>query len=160
MAQFERADKSGEKEKEDLDTASTVSQESRNNNLTVPLSKTKKRPVGWIIVHQKQHEGQQSSVRVSYSAGRFIKTFRKAGFDMELVNSEDIDVYLTNADRKSILVCGKIRNKPTFALSRTGAKTDFYTLAVYRHLEKLDVPVINPPDAVDTVKDNYIHYKY
>ena len=38
-------------------------------------------------------------------------------------------------------------------MARTGAHTDFYTLAVYRHLENLDVPVFNSSQSIETVKD-------
>ena len=52
-------------------------------------------------------------------------------------NSRAIDIYLTNFERKSTLVNGVITKVPDFALSRTGANTNFATLAVYRHLERL-----------------------
>jgi len=82
-----------------------------------------------------------------------VEVFTQAGFEMEVINAFNVDVYLTDDDRKSVLVDGKIRKLPSFVLARTGAKTDFYTLAVYRHLEKLDVPVINASQGIEDVKD-------
>jgi len=108
---------------------------------------------GWIIVQGSGKSEQGAPQPVSYTIGRMVKYLNSHGFDMSVINSNDIDVYLTADDRKSILVSQKVTKLPRFVLARTGAKTDFYTLAVYRHLEHLDVPVINSPTAIDTVKD-------
>lgn len=106
----------------------------------------------WIITLPKKYKNDDKS-QYSYSMKRFVDTFEKNGIQCNIIYSSDIDVFLTRDDRKSILVAHKIRKLPDFCLSRTGAKTDFYTLAVYRHLEKLGVPVINSSEAVVTVKD-------
>jgi len=84
---------------------------------------------------------------------RIYDTFIDAGFNMEVVNAFEVDVYLTDDNSKSVLVESRVRKLPDFVLARTGEKTDFYALAVYRHLEKLDVPVINCSRAIEDVRD-------
>jgi len=84
---------------------------------------------------------------------RIYDAFIDAGFNMEVVNAFEVDVYLTDDNSKSVLVESRVRKLPDFVLARTGEKTDFYALAVYRHLEKLDVPVINCSRAIEDVRD-------
>jgi gamma-F420-2:alpha-L-glutamate ligase len=109
------------------------------------------RRVGWVIVEQKRKKDE--NVHISYTVNRLLEAFREAKFELKVINASDIDVYLTNFERKSVQVRNVIHKNPDFVLSRTGAKTDFYTLAVYRHLEKMDVPIMNGPEAVETVKN-------
>ncbi|ETO09126.1 ribosomal protein S6 modification protein, partial [Reticulomyxa filosa] len=127
-------------------TEENVAQVSQERVKEEKTGRGKFKPMGWIII-QKKSIGEP--IVPSYSTGRLIDVFTKAGFEMELVSASNVDVYLTDDDRKSVLVDGKVRRLPTFVLARTGAKTDFYTLAVYRHLEKLDVPVINSSQSIE-----------
>jgi len=118
-----------------------------------PKAEDEKKKRGWIIVNQKDLDDSQMET-LSYTITRILDVLRKAGFLMKVVNSQDIDVFLTNFERRSIMLKNVIHKKPDFAISRTGSTTaDFYTLAVYRHLEKLDVPVMNSPEAVMRVKN-------
>ena len=110
-----------------------------------------KAAVGWIIVQSKDKGIKDKPL--SYTISHIKDNFEKRGFDMRVVDSANIDIYLTNYDRKSILVNDVITPKPDFVLSRTGANTSFATLAVYRHLERLGVPVINRSESVEACKD-------
>ena len=91
-------------------------------------------PRGWIIIQRAKKEKDYT---MSYTISRIFDTFTKHGFKMRVINSRDIDIYLTNYERKSILVNDVITKIPDFVLSRTGANTSFSTLAIYRHLERL-----------------------
>eukprot|EP00484_Ammonia_sp_Unknown_P001890 CAMPEP_0197023144 /NCGR_PEP_ID=MMETSP1384-20130603/3940_1 /TAXON_ID=29189 /ORGANISM="Ammonia sp." /LENGTH=77 /DNA_ID=CAMNT_0042451329 /DNA_START=64 /DNA_END=294 /DNA_ORIENTATION=- len=56
-------------------------------------------PKGWIIVQQLVKEDAQ--LQVSVTNQHIFDTFTKHGFQMRIVNSRDIDIYLTNYERKS-----------------------------------------------------------
>ena len=100
-----------------------------------------KQPRGWILVQQQKKLPEK--MNISYTIGRIVDTFTNQGFKMRVINSRDIDIYLTNYERKSILVNGVITKLPDFVLSRTGANTSFSTLAIYRHLERLGMLYLN-----------------
>mmetsp|Transcript_63222 Transcript_63222/g.100519 ORF Transcript_63222/g.100519 Transcript_63222/m.100519 type:complete len:348 (+) Transcript_63222:68-1111(+) len=108
-------------------------------------------PKGWIIVQQLVKEDAQ--LQVSVTNQHIFDTFTKHGFQMRIVNSRDIDIYLTNYERKSIVIKNVVTKLPDFVLSRTGISTNFATMAIYRHLERLGVPVLNKSEAVDSAKD-------
>jgi len=118
---------------------------------TTDESKTDAKPKGWIILQQKLKEGEE--LNITYTIQRIVDTFEKYGFEMRVINSRDIDIYLTNYERKSIVIKNVVTKLPDFVLSRTGASTHFATLAIYRHLERLGVPVLNKSEAVEAAKD-------
>src|SRR3546814_20849184 len=48
---------------------------------------------------------------------------------------------------------GHSLERPDFILCRTGAETDYFTLAVLRHFERRGVRLVNGPAAIDLVAD-------
>jgi len=127
-----------------------ATEQKTSNAIATPASDTP-HPTGWILVQQNVKEGQE--LHISYTIRRVLETFAKYGFKMRVINSRDIDIYLTLYERKTILVKSQITKLPDFVLSRTGASTHFATLAIYRHLERLGVPVLNKSEAVEAAKD-------
>ena len=126
-----------EQKSEENSTKMNISEQS---SFSLNNDEEKKQPRGWIIVQQKIKQTEE--IRISYTIRRITETFTKQGFKMRIINSRDIDIYLTNYERKSILINGVITKLPDFVLSRTGASTSFSTLAIYRHLERLGMFII------------------
>jgi len=64
-----------------------------------------------------------------------------------------VDIFVDRDDRKSILVGGKARALPDFVIPRTGSGTTYFIKAIIRHLERMNVVMINGSDSIDGVKD-------
>ena len=89
----------------------------------------------------------------SYEIERFIAVGKERNIDVEVMAPQQIELVVTNHDRKSILLDGKTVALPDFLLPRMGAGTTYFALAVIRQLEKLGVPTSNPSTTIETVKD-------
>jgi len=104
------------------------------------------KPQLWIVIQSQQNPH-------NYSNSRLRETFEKNGFQVTTISSKDIEIFLTRTNRSSVLINGKFTPIPDLVISRTGSNTDFYTLALYRHLEQLGVPLINKSLNVDVCKN-------
>lgn len=102
---------------------------------------------GWIL--QKQVPGKEPS----YETLKLIETAKNHGIDLSLYDPRQIEIIVTQDDRKSVLLDDKITNLPDFIFPRMGANTSYFALAVIRHLERLGVYSINSPEAIEKVKD-------
>ena len=78
---------------------------------------------------------------------------KEEGIQLEVVRPEQVDLVVTQEDRKSIQLDGKPTPLPDFVLPRMGAGTTYFALAVIRHLERLGVNSFNSSSSIDTVKD-------
>ena len=105
---------------------------------------------GWILVKDKFWD--------SYETNRLTEEFQKQDIEIQLVNPNDIDIFVNKENKSSILVNGEPSDAPRFVFPRTGSGTTYYIKAVIRHFERMGVPVINSSDAIDNVKDKlYSH---
>ena len=105
---------------------------------------------GWILVKQKFMD--------SYESKRIIHEFDKQKINVELIDPNEIDIFVNKENKQSILVNGESKPLPKFVFPRTGSGTTYYIKAVIRHFERMGVPVINSSDAIDNVKDKlYTH---
>ena len=105
---------------------------------------------GWILVKPKFQE--------SYETERLVEEFHKQNINVQLVDPNEIDIFVNKENKQSILVNGKSLPLPKFVFPRTGSGTTYYIKAVIRHFERMGVPVINSSDAIDNVKDKlYTH---
>src|SRR5690606_15764509 len=84
---------------------------------------------------------------------KLIETARKSGIELELHDPREIEIIVTQEDRKSVLLYDKITNLPDFIFPRMGATTSYFALAVIRHLERLGVYSVNASEAIERVKD-------
>jgi len=105
--------------------------------------------LGWILYRANATEIKPEM----YEINRFLEEAEKEGISLKVLKPEQIDLIVTQEDRKSILVDGKTEDLPDFVLPRMGAGTTYFALAVIRHLERLGVPCLNSAYNIDVVKD-------
>lgn len=105
--------------------------------------------LGWILYRTAESDLKPEM----YEINRFIQESFNENIDLRVIAPEQIDLIVTQEDRKSILVGGKLEPLPDFVLPRMGAGTTYFALAVIRHLERLGVPCFNAAANIDTVKD-------
>lgn len=105
--------------------------------------------LGWILYKT----GEIDLKPEMYEINRFAEEARKGSIELRILAPEQIDLIVTQEDRKSILVEGKLEPLPDFVLPRMGAATTYFALAVIRHLERLGVPCFNSAGNIDIVKD-------
>lgn len=109
---------------------------------------------GWIIYKKNETEIKPEM----YEINKFQKSALEKNINLKIVQPEQIDLIVTQEDRKSILLDGKPIDLPDFVLPRMGAGTTYFALAVIRHLERLGVPCFNCANSIDIVKDKlYTH---
>jgi len=100
---------------------------------------------GWILY--------KNDIEESYETQRLIEEFEKQDLKVRVVHPDDVDILVDRDDRKSILVGGKARALPDFVIPRTGSGTTYFIKAILRHLERMNVVMINGSDSIDDVKD-------
>jgi len=100
---------------------------------------------GWILY--------KNDIEESYETQRLIEEFEKQDLKVRVVHPDDVDIFVDRDDRKSILVSGKARTLPGFVIPRTGSGTTYFIKAILRHLERMNVVMINGSDSIDDVKD-------
>lgn len=106
----------------------------------------------WIL--QKKPSGLVEP----YELTRLREEARQMGVALEAVAPEEIDLIVSRGGRRSIRRCGQEVDLPDVLLPRTGSGTDYFSLAILRQLEHLEVAVINPSGAIEAVKDKlYAH---
>lgn len=108
---------------------------------------------GWIL-----YKENNQFLKKSYAVQRLVETAEKQGIDIKIVNPKDIELTVTQDDRKSIHFAGKQVSLPDFIIPRMGAYTTYFDLAVIRHLERLGVQSFNTSESIEIVKDKlYSH---
>ncbi len=100
---------------------------------------------GWILYKNELEE--------SYETQRLVEEFESQDVKVRVVHPDDVDIFVDRDDRKSILVGGKARALPDFVIPRTGSGTTYFIKAILRHLERMNVVMINGSDSIDGVKD-------
>ena len=105
---------------------------------------------GWLLVKEKFHN--------SYETKRLCDTFEAHNVDIQIIDPNEIDIFVNKENRQSVLVYGETYPLPNFVFPRTGSGTTYHIKAVIRHFERMGVIVINGSDAIDNVKDKlYTH---
>ncbi len=104
---------------------------------------------GWILYRPFKVRVKQDS----YENSRFLEVAKESGIDLKIIFPEQLDLIVTKDGKKSIFLDGETVELPDFVLPRMGSHTSYFALAVLRHLEKLGVHIVNPPNSIDAVKD-------
>lgn len=109
---------------------------------------------GWILYSDSANQLKPET----YEIERLISVAKEQKIDLEVFRPEQFELIVTQDDRKSVLVDGKVLPLPDFLLPRMGAGTTYFALAVIRHLERLGVKTFNSASSIDIVKDKlYTH---
>lgn len=88
-----------------------------------------------------------------YELHRFREEAENSGIELEVLRPDQIDLIVTRNDEKSVRVDGKVTELPDFIMSRMGAGTTYFALAIIRHLERLGLKSFNSSASIDIVKD-------
>ena len=96
---------------------------------------------GWIFSTQNEP---------SYETKRLIGCFGDEGIECHMVHPNNVDIFISKENRKSVQVENEFTTIPDFVIPRVGSATTYYQKAVFRHLERMGVLFINSSDAIDT----------
>jgi RimK family alpha-L-glutamate ligase len=88
-----------------------------------------------------------------YEHLRFREEARTEGVDISLYDPKDFDIQITAKGGRSLSCRGQSVALPDFVLPRTGANSDYYDMALIRHLERLRIPVVNSSEAIAIARD-------
>ena len=110
--------------------------------------------LGWILYKSDSTLVKQET----YELERLVARAPSHGIDIRVYQPEDFDLTVTRDDRNSVMINGESTPLPDVFLPRMGAGTNYFALAVIRHLERLGVHSFNSAESIDTVKDKlYSH---
>ena len=105
---------------------------------------------GWILCKPRFQD--------SYETNRLVEEFNNQGIGVEIIDPNEIDIFVNKENRQSVLVNGESLPLPKFVFPRTGSGTTYHIKAVIRHFERMGVVVVNGSEAIDNVKDKlYTH---
>lgn len=104
--------------------------------------------VGWIL---RKTTGEIKPEW--YELNKFINVAEELGIELKVITPSQVDVLVDRDDRKSVLVDEKEMPLPDFVIPRLGSATNYYALAVIRHLERLGVYSVNSSESIETTKD-------
>ena len=105
---------------------------------------------GWILCKPRFQD--------SYETNRLVEEFKGQNIGVEVIDPNEIDIFVNKENRQSVLVNGESLPLPKFVFPRTGSGTTYHIKAVIRHFERMGVVVVNGSEAIDNVKDKlYTH---
>ena len=99
----------------------------------------------WILHHATNINGYENT--------HLKQTLLDSGFDVQVLEPKYFDIIVSRSNTRSIRYKGERIDMPNLVLSRTGAGTNYFTLALMRQIEKFNIPVINDADSVSIVSD-------
>lgn len=104
---------------------------------------------GWIIYKHLPQDVKPETFEIK----RLVEEAVRQEIDIRELAPEQFELIVTRDDRKSVMVDGDVLQLPDFVLPRMGAGTNYFGLALIRHLERLGVRTFNSSQSIDTVKD-------
>jgi RimK family alpha-L-glutamate ligase len=100
---------------------------------------------GWILDKRDRWN--------EYEHHRFREEAGKEDIEISLYDPKDFDIQITVKGGRSLSFQGQSVSLPDFVFPRTGAGSDYYDMALIRHLERLSVPVVNSSEAIAVARD-------
>jgi gamma-F420-2:alpha-L-glutamate ligase len=104
---------------------------------------------GWILFHRELDPALPEVPEIL----RFQEAAAVRGIELLVLKPHDFDIVAAPLEDWSVHYQGHSLERPDFILCRTGAETDYFTLAVLRHFERRGVRLVNGPAAIDLVAD-------
>jgi len=104
---------------------------------------------GWILFQHDLNPGIPEVPEVF----RFQEAASAMGIALEVLKPHSFDLIVGADDGWSIRYQDQPMQRPDFIICRTGAETDYFTLALLRHFERRGVRLVNGPAAIETVAD-------
>lgn len=104
---------------------------------------------GWILFHRDLDPSLPEVPEIF----RFQEAAAASGIALEILKPQNFDLIVGSGDGWPISYDDRLVERPDFALCRTGAETDYATLALLRHLERRGVRLINGSATIELVAD-------
>lgn len=104
---------------------------------------------GWILFQRELDPALPEVPEVL----RFQETARTMGIALDILNPHSFDLVVGADDDWTASYQGRPLDRPDFILCRTGAETDYFTLALLRHFERRGVRLVNDATAIEMVAD-------
>lgn len=104
---------------------------------------------GWILF---QHDLDPAIPEVP-EVLRFQEAAAPRGIEMLVLNPHRFEMVVGAESEWAIKYQGRPVARPDFVICRTGAETDYFTLALLRHFERRGVRLVNGPATIERVSD-------
>lgn len=104
---------------------------------------------GWILFHRELDPALPEVPEIF----RFQETAQAMEIALEVLNPHSFDLIVGADDDWSVTYQDRLMERPDFIICRTGAETDYFTLALLRHFERRGVRLINSPASIELVAD-------
>ncbi|MBN8808433.1 MAG: RimK family alpha-L-glutamate ligase [Sphingomonas sp.] len=105
--------------------------------------------VGWLLFHRDLEPSLPEVPEVL----RFQEAATAQGITLLVFKPQDFDLIVGGGEGWSLTYQGAPVARPDFVLCRTGAETDYATLALLRHLERRGIRLVNGPATIEAVAD-------
>lgn len=104
---------------------------------------------GWILF---QHELDPAIPEVP-EVFRFQEAAGAMGIELHVLQPHRFEMVVGTGSDWAMKYQGVPVERPDFVICRTGAETDYFTLALLRHIERRGVRLVNGPATIETVSD-------
>ncbi|MCW2404632.1 gamma-F420-2:alpha-L-glutamate ligase [Sphingobium sp. B1D7B] len=104
---------------------------------------------GWILFHHELNPANPEVPEVL----RFQEAANGMSIDLAVYDPHCFDLIVGGEEDWAVTYNEKRVDRPDFIMCRTGAETDYYTLALLRHFERRGVRLINGPATIERVAD-------
>ncbi|WP_404480379.1 RimK family alpha-L-glutamate ligase [Novosphingobium sp. BL-52-GroH] len=104
---------------------------------------------GWILF---QHELDPAIPEVP-EVFRFQEAAGAMGIELHVFRPHQFELVVGTGSDWAMKYQGQSVQRPDFVICRTGAETDYFTLALLRHFERRGVRLVNSPATIEMVSD-------
>jgi gamma-F420-2:alpha-L-glutamate ligase len=104
---------------------------------------------GWILFQQELDPAVPEVPEVF----RFQEAAGAMGIEMHVLKPHSFELVVGGDGDWAMKYAGRAIDKPDFVICRTGAETDYFTLALLRHFQRRGVRLVNGPATIETVSD-------
>ena len=104
---------------------------------------------GWMLYNKPE----AGTTERTYALPRWIETAKKKNIPLKIYGTEELDLLVTHADEKTVVINDSRVTLPDFVIPRVGASVTYFGLAVIRQLEQLGVHVCNGSASIAMSKD-------
>lgn len=104
---------------------------------------------GWILFHRELDPAHAEVPEVL----RFQEAAGALGIDLAVLDPHRFELIVGSDEDWAVDYQGQRLERPDFIICRTGAETDYYTLALLRHFERRGVRMVNDAAAIERVAD-------
>ncbi len=106
----------------------------------------------WLFFHADPH----SDYPGAYAVRQFVETAARMDIELAVLNPQDFDLVVDRDSNWSALYRGQQLEKPDFVIPRTGSETNYFMLAVLRHLEHQGLRIINGSLGMEAAADKLL----